>query len=163
MADITAPLTHKTRHAPHFEVVRHCTEAYIADMKGIYNEIERVNERIETLSEPLKGVDYSKMLGISSSCKGERLTNLIDALESLEQSITSIEQEFNYFTALLDTLEFGAYIWQHYFYGLSWNVIALREQVTRMAIWKRKEQTLRDLYSIMPEQYRRFTIPNAIV
>lgn len=154
---------HPTRHAPDIEVVKFCTQAYIADMKGIYSELERVNERIETLSEPLKGIDYSKMLGISSSCKGERLTDLIDALESLEQSITSIEQEFNYFTALLDTLEFGEYIFQHYFYGLSWNVIALREQVTRMAIWKRKEQTLRDLYSIMPEQYRRFTIPNAIV
>ena len=163
MADITAPLTHKTRHAPHFEVVRYCTEAYIANMKGIYSEIERVNERIETLSEPLKGVDYSKMLGVSSSCKGERLTDLIDALESLEQSITSIEQEFNYFTALLDTLEFGAYIWQHYFYGLSWNVIALREQVERMTIWRRMQATLQGLYAIMPEQHRRFTIPNAIV
>ena len=163
MADITAPLTHKTRHAPHFEVVRHCTEAYIADMKGIYSEIERVNERIETLSEPLSGVNYSDMLGIMTSCKGERETERIEALEALRESITSVKAEFDAFTALLDTIEHGDYIWQHYFFGLSWNVIALREQITRMAIWKRKEQTLRDLYSIMPEQYRRFTIPNAIV
>ena len=160
---MTNTFTHPTRHAPHIDVVRHCTEAYIADMKGIYSEIERVNERIETLSEPLKGVDYSKMLGVSSSCKGERLTDLIDALESLERSITSIEQEFNYFTALLDTLEFGAYIWQHYFYGLSWNVIALRECINKRTCWARRDATLRALYAIMPEQYRRFTIPNAIV
>ena len=161
MADITAPLTHKTRHAPHFEVVRYCTEAYIANMKGIYSEIERVNERIETLSEPLKGVDYSKMLGISSSCKGERLTDLTDTLEALRESITSVKEEFDAFISLLNTLDHGGYIWQHYFFGLSWNVIALREQVERMTIWRRKDETLRKLYTIMPEEYRRFTIPNA--
>ena len=163
MADITVPLTHKTRHAPHFEVVRYCTEAYIADMKGIYSEIERVNERIETLSEPLNGINYADMLGVMTSCKGERETERIEALESLTESIASIESEFNYFTSLLDTLEHGAYIWQHYFYGLSWNVIALREQVERMTIWRRMQATLQDLYSIMPEEYRRYTIPNAIV
>lgn len=156
-----APLPHQTRHMPHFEVVRHCTEAYIADMKGIYSELERVNERLETLSEPLKGVNYADMLGVATSCKGERETERIMALESLRESIASVSAEFDAFTALLDTLEFGAYIWQHYFFGLSWNVIALRERVQRMTIWRRKEQTLRELYTIMPEQYRRYTIPNA--
>ena len=160
---MTNTFTHPTRHAPHIDVVRHCTEAYIADMKGIYSEIERVNERIETLSEPLNGINYADMLGVMTSCKGEREIERIEALEILTESIASIESEFNIFTALLDTLEFGAYIWQHYFYGLSWNVIALREQVERMTIWRRMQVTLQDLYAIMPEEYRRYTIPNAIV
>ena len=160
---MTNTFTHPTRHAPHIDVVRHCTEAYIADMKGIYSEIEQVNERIETLSEPLNGINYADMLGVMTSCKGERETERIEALESLTESIASIESEFNHFTSLLDTLEHGAYILQHYFYGLSWNVIALRECIDRTTCWRRKNATMQGLYAIMPEEYRRYTIPNAIV
>ena len=150
----------------HSEVMKICVTNYLKDIKGCQNELERVLERYLKVSEPLKGIDYSNSLGVDVSCTEtttDDLINRIEAWECYTDVMQQVAERIEQASELINRVNHGYLLYEHYVKGIKWSVLAIRDGVERMTIWRRKEQAINELYCLLPEEYRRYSIPNAEV
>ena len=148
----------------HSEVMRICVKFYLEDIKGSYNELERVLERYLKVSDPLQGIDYSSNLGVNTSCVEHSIDDLIDRLDAWECYIDVLEQvqaKIKHAQTLVRGVKYCEFLWLHYVQGVKWSVIATRAHVDVSTMRRWKTRAIRDVYCLMPEEYRRYSIPNA--
>ena len=160
---VTIQNTHRNRsRARHAEVMTF----YFEDIRGAQNELERVSERLLKLDEVVRGIDYSHKLGVDTSCINNECDKLIARAEALNTYIDVCEQvgdKIKQAKRLISSVEGGWLLWAHYMDGVRWNVLALRQRVDRRTIYRHRDSAISELYCIMPEEYRRYAIPNAEV
>jgi hypothetical protein len=148
----------------HSEVMKYCVTSYLKDIKGAQNELERVLERYLKVSDPLQGIDYSTNLGVDTSCVEHSVDDLINRLDAWQCYIDVLEQvqeKVKHAKTLVRGVKYGEFLWQHYVQGVKWSVIATQQHVDISTMRRRKSKAIHDLYYIMPEEYRRYCIPNA--
>ena len=146
------------------EVMKLCVSFYFEDIRGAQNELERVSERLLKLDEVVRGIDYSHKLGVDVSCSNTECDKLIERVEALKIYIDVCAQvcdKVKNAKLLISTVDGGWLLWAHYVDGVRWNVLALRERVDVRTIRRWKTKAIQELYCLMPEEYRRYTIPNA--
>ena len=162
---VTIQNPHRNRsRARHAEVMKLCVSFYFEDIRGAQNELERVSERLLKLDEVVRGIDYSHKLGVDVSCINNECDKLIARIEALNTYIDVCEQvgdKIKEAKRLISSVEGGWLLWAHYMDGVRWNVLALRERVDRRTIYRRRDKAIKELYCLMPEEYRRYGIPNA--
>ena len=164
---VTIQNPHRNRsRARHAEVMKLCVSFYFEDIRGAQNELERVTERYLKLSDTLHGIDYSRKLGVDVSCTNSATDEMVARLEAYEAYRDVYEQvsgKLRTAKQLVQSVEGGALLWAHYVDGVRWNVLALRQRVDRRTIYRHRDSAISELYCIMPEEYRRYAIPNAEV
>ena len=150
--------------AHHSEVMRYCVKEYLKDIKGRKNELERVTERFLAVSETLGGVDYSKKLGVDVSSDNNFDDRVIARIEAYQDYLDVLEQVGDYINEakqLIARIDHGSILWLHYADGVKWQTIALRAKVDARTVRRWRERATEALYRSMPEEYRRYTIPDA--
>lgn len=170
-AQTTRPVTIQNPHrnrsrARHAEVMKLCVSFYFEDIRGAQNELERVCERFLKLDELLRGIDYSRKLGVDVSSSNSATDDMIARLEAYEaytDVYIQVSDKIKQARRLVTSVEGGALLWAHYIDGVKWNVLALRERVDRRTIYRHRDNAIAELYCLMPEEYRRYAIPNAEV
>ena len=150
----------------HSEVMKICVTNYLKDIKGCQNELERVLERYLKVSEPLKGIDYSNSLGVDVSCTEtttDDLINRIEAWECYTDVMQQVSERIEQASELIKRVNHGYLLYEHYVKGIKWSVLAIREQVDVSTLRRWKTTAINELYCLLPEEYRRYSIPNAEV
>ena len=164
---VTIQNPHRNRsRARHAEVMKLCVSFYFEDIRGAQNELERVSERLLKLDEVVRGIDYSHKLGVDVSFINNECDKLIARVEALNTYIDVCEQvgdKIKEAKRLISTVEGGWLLWAHYMDGVRWNVLALRQRVDVSTMRRWKSKAIEELYCSMPEEYRRYAIPNAEV
>ena len=164
---VTIQNPHRNRsRARHAEVMKLCVSFYFEDIRGAQNELERVSEHFLKLDELLRGIDYSRKLGVDVSCTNSATDEMVARLEAYEAYRDVYEQvsgKLRTAKQLVQSVEGGALLWAHYMDGVRWSVLALRQRVDVSTMRRWKTKAIRELYCVMPEEYRRYAIPNAEV
>lgn len=153
-------------NAPHSEVMKLCVIFFMEDIKGSQNELERALMKFDQLSSDIRGIDYSAKLGIDVSTTNRSLDRLIDRLEAYNEYLDVCEQvldKVDNARELIFNVNNGHLLWSHYIDGVRWNVLALRERVSVRTIYRERDKAIKSLYYVMPEYYRRYAFPNALI
>ena len=149
----------------HSDVMKFCVKYYLKDIKGAQNELERALERYLKISDVLSGIDYSTNLGIDTSptvgAMDAQLIARSEAFEAYTDTVAQVQSKIEQAKALIAKTPYGYLLWAHYIHGTKWSVLALRERVHVSTMRRWQAQAIETLYRIMPEEYRRYSIPNA--
>lgn len=148
----------------HIEVMQICVIFYLDNIKGSQNELERFYERFLRLDGKLGTLDYSRMLGVSGGSPSDETDRLIARLEAYQCYMDVVEQvseKIEHAKKLIEQTPHGELLWLHYVDGVKWRTLALRNRLNSSTIYRWKMQAIQHLYCMMPEEYRRYAIPNA--
>lgn len=149
----------------HSDVMHFCVKSYLLDIKGSKNELERVLERYEKLNGCIAGIDYSKKIGggvtSTNSTTEDKLVARMEAYDEYKDVLDQVRAKIEYARYLIGKTPYGYLLWAHYIYDAKWKTLSLRERVNERTMRRWKSEAIETLYCIMPEQYRRYTIPNA--
>lgn len=159
------PNLSRTNHAPNFEVAKICVHAYFEDIRGMINELYRCHETYVRATESLSAVRYDTDL---ICFKGNPLNGAEDALERrltayrlYMDAYENTEKQVNHANTLLKECKNGKLLHSRYIKGWNIAVIAKSEGITPRAVHNRLNAGILALYAIMPEEYRRYSIPDA--
>lgn len=150
------------------DVMRFCVKSYLSHMRLIKDDIREIEIRIREIKDRLgvMAVDYSKD-AVSTSSDGDRIGEAIAHIEELQEELSV--RIINYQNLLADAQDMcqphyvGRYaMWLHEVEQREWEyvgrIIGYSERQTRTIA----EGGLREIYELMPEEYRRYSIPNAL-
>lgn len=157
-------LERPTRHAPCFEVQQICTEAYLKDIQGHLREVRRIDERIEALTT-LDGVDYSRYIGAGKVPNTKGNEKMLDAVASVQCFIEAVETSRKVVedaSELVHSVPHGDVLWLRFVEGERCDILARANGVNRRTINRWITEATRATYAVMPEEYRRYSIPNSI-
>lgn len=150
-----------------FEVMRICVKAYLHHMRHIDDDIREIKLRIEQVKDRMKvcGIDYSKIT-VTTSTEGDTIGASIALLQELKSEfddrIIHYQKLYEDAKDLCQPHFVGRYaIWMHEVERREWEyvgrVIGYEERQARRIA----DGGIRELYELMPEEYRRYSIPNA--
>ena len=156
------PAIHSTTHKPTFEVMQICVEFYFEDIRGKKSELERAEESYLALRDDLNGIDYSEKLGVQGGVlEDEKMLNRLEALLTYLDVLEQVKDDIKQAKDLVNINPFGFILWQKYVTGLSVRRIAYDLRVGKSTVCRHLNDGIEWLYSVMPEEYRRYAIPNA--
>lgn len=151
-----------TSHKPAFDVMKICVEFYFEDIRGKKRELEREEERYLRLRDDLKGIDYSQKLGVQGGVlEDEKMLNKIEALVVYLDVLEQVKDDIKDAKRLVNSRPFGFILWDKYIRGLSVRRIAKDLRCSKSKVWRHVNDEIEWLYSVMPEEYRRYAIPKA--
>lgn len=150
------------------EVMRICVKAYLNHMRFINDDIREIEIKIRQTKDrlDLMGVAYDKV-SVSTSTIGDSIGEGIATLEQLTQEWA---ERIKKYEKLLDQAKsmclphyVGRYaMWLHEVECREWEyvgrIIGYSERQTRTIA----ESGMKEIYVLMPEEYRRYSIPNAM-
>lgn len=153
----------------HLEVKLICVNDYLCYIK-------KLNKRIETLKESIDrqkslmlpaGIDYSELVAASSS--GDALENGVIKLQELIKEYCTelaeyVEQQqiaYNVFKKLSNPKGTEA-LTKYYLQGKTWEKVCVEMAYSYRGMMKLKKAAELEVYDYMPEQWRRYSIPNSI-
>lgn len=150
-----------------FEVQRYCVIKYLSKIRYIDEDLKHVRDRISEIEQSLvlSGVSYDK-IGSAPSTTGDKIPDgilrLMDKREELQMKLSL------HFGLLDEARELCPpsnrprwCLWLHYVDGYDWSSVGKKlgysERHTRLMACT----GIREIYELMPEEFRRYTIPNA--
>lgn len=150
-----------------FDVQCHCVKMYLQHMRYIHNDIAYIKDRIQDIQNSLilTGVDFDKHGSCPSSSPDkipDGLIRLNELREELKDRLVSYAYLLEEARDLCEPHNIARWaLWLHYVDGKDWastgKIIGYSERYTRSIA----DAGIRELYMLMPEEYRRYTIPNA--
>lgn len=151
-----------------FEVMRICVKSYLSHMRLIKDDMREIQLRIRDIKDRLDvmAVDYSKD-SVSSSSDGDTIGTAIARIEELQQELS--DRIINYQKLLSDAQDMcqphfvGRYaMWLHEVEQKTWTYVARCIGYSESRTYDIAEAGIREIYYEMPEEYRRYSIPNAL-
>lgn len=151
-----------------FEVMRICVKSYLSHMRLIKDDIRELELRIREIKERLGvlAVDYSKE-NVSVSSDGDSIGKAIAKIEELQNELS--ERILNYQKLLANAQDLcqphylGRYaMWLHEVEQKTWTYVARCIGYSESRTYDIAEAGIREIYYEMPEEYRRYSIPNAL-
>lgn len=149
------------------ETVKHCVNAYLRHMRHINDDIREVEMAIMDIENKmgLLGVSFDKP-GVTASADGDKIGACLARLEELKDELAC---RINAYYGLYDQARLicqprfvGRYaLWLNKVEGKTWAYVGRMIGYTERHARTVAEGGYRDIYDEMPEEYRRYTIPNA--
>ena len=150
-----------------YEVMKHCVVSYLKAIRAKNAEIEELDARITKIESSLrpKGIDFDKVG--KSSPTDETMPHGIASLIELRQRWNDVV------AASKDDMS-RAYdicrpehpnrwvIWLHIVEGRSWELVGRKMGYSADHVRRLARLGYAEIYEEMPEEYRRYTIPNAV-
>lgn len=149
-----------------FEVIRYCTECYLKEVKTSRDRLLRSLDAFSlNKSNHIRGVDYSCFKTHSVAFGEFESDRFLAKKQKAEENLTDRLYEswelLGNFKTTINNLECGDIIWSHYIEGQSMRNIAKIRGISKSEAFRRRDKALAELYRLMPEEYRRYTVPNA--
>ena len=149
------------------EVMRVCVKAYLSHMRHINEDIREIELRINQIKErvDLMGIAYDRVV-VSTSTQGDSIGEAVATLDELKQEladrIKSYQRLFEEARDMCQRHYVGRWsLWMHEVEGKKWSHIAKLIGYSESRTYDIAEGGLREIYDLMPEEYRRYSIPNA--
>lgn len=154
----------RTPHIPCLEVVFICTDSYLQDVRLLYRKQKATQELIESLSDSIKGIDYSKFINAfrpPNVYANEVIQEQALRLHIYHDMLDNYTLEMRHHASSFLTSEFGVLLWKKYVEEQTWEHLAKQNGVSRTTLIRHANRGRVSLYTQMPEEYRRYSIPNA--
>ncbi len=146
-------------------VMRECVTNYLKHVGRIESDIKQLETRIEDLRESMRGLAIN--LGTSRGCSvsdrmADGVAKIIEYEREWNDRIVNDYDEFNAVRDMCDVHHVGRYaMWMRVVEGRTWEYIG-----SKIGYCERHARTIadggvRELYPLIPEEYRRSTFPNA--
>lgn len=153
-----------TLHVPCFEVVLICTNSFLADVKVLADKLNATQAQITALEDEIKGIDYAKYIN-------DYVPPNVHANDTVHEQVVSLQTYRELFKAYRDELKphvdtiwsvtYGSLLWKKYIEGATWARLSQQHATSRSTLVRYVNKARVSLYVRMPEQYRRYSIPNA--
>lgn len=154
----------RTRHAPCFEVILICTDAYFRDVQTLNNKLKETHSLIVAHENALKGIDYSKYINDyvpASTNANDRVYEQILKLTTYREMFEAYRGTLKPHIAIICTATHGSLAWFKFIEGWTWDRLSRRYATPTRTLRREADKARADIYSRMPEEYRRYSIPNA--
>lgn len=152
-----------------FQVQKLCVERYLIKMRFIADDFSFIASRISEIEAHLTllGVSFDKVGSMPTTSDGDKLgSGLIDLFEARERLLEKnslYRAEYEQACNLCEPHNRPLWaLWLHYVQGKDWNVVAKILNYSERNIHYLANEGIQKLYPLMPEDYRRYTIPNAL-
>lgn len=153
------------RHDP--EVRRICATAYLDDLKGTMGKMDSIREDIEALRDiGATTMDYHEHVSSSPNPKAfedrmARLSELNDKwLTELGEFTEKVDVARDVFMAM-GNRDGARALKLHYMLGKTWEMVCVEMGYSYGGMMKLRRRAVDEVYDLMPEEWRRNTIPNA--
>lgn len=150
-----------------FYVQKICVKNYLHHMRFIDNDFKALEGRIASIENQLTlmGVSFDK-IGYTSLSEGDKMgSGLIDLLEARDKLAERNARYRRYYEQACDLCEphnlYRYALWLHYVDGHNWDTVGSKLGYSESHIKFLAAKGITELYSLMPEEYRRYTLPNA--
>ena len=153
------------QHDP--EVRRICATAYLDHLKSLKGKIDFIKEDIELLRD-IGGTAMSYRERVASSPNPKAFE---DRMASLDETRRRWDLELAEFADELDmahdvflrmsSREGARALKSHYLLGRSWEMVCVEMGYSYSGMMKLRHRAIDEVYDLMPERWRRETIPNA--
>lgn len=154
----------------HPEVIKHCSKAYLDYIRSLNLRIQTLQESIErqrALMLP-SGIAYSE--SVSQSTQGDTIEQGIIKLADLITTYCTelaeyVEQEMIAHRVFesLSKPEYTAAMTKYYLQGKSWEQVCVEMGYSWQGMMTLRKKAIQEVYGLMPEEWRRYTIPKAEV
>lgn len=149
-----------------FEVIKYCTECYLREVKTSRDRLLRSLDAFSlNKCNHIRGIDYSCFKTHSVAFGEFESDRFLVRKQKAEANLTDrLYESWNLlgnFKKTLAKLDNGNVIWLHYIEAQSMRNIAKIMIISKSEAFRRRDKALRELYYLMPEEYRRYTVPNA--
>ncbi len=148
------------------EVIAICTDEYLRYIRALRYALKDLEQEIEDMEQTLilSGVKYSDMGGggYVTDKVGDGVAKLLEMREKLAAEQVAHADELAHARNLCRFSEPRQALWLSRVERKSYKQIAAQLGYSVMTIRRMIPRGRRELYSVMPEQFRRQTIPNAI-
>lgn len=154
----------------HPDIKKICVEAYLEYVKNIDEGIRTLKESIDrqrSLMLP-SGLDYSGLIP-SSSSSGDALANGVIKLQEMIAEYTTelaeyVEQQrtASLVFASLSKPAYRLAFTKYYLQGKTWEQVCVEMAYSYRRLMQIRSEGMLEVYDLMPEEWRRYSIPNAI-
>lgn len=154
----------RTPRIPCLEVVYVCTDSYLQDVRLLYRKQKATQELIELLSDSTKGIDYSKFINDfrpPNVYANEVIQEQALRLHIYHDMLDNYNLEMRPHASIFLKSEFGVLLWEKYVEEQTWEQLDKQNGVSRATLIRHANRGRVSLYAQMPEEYRRYSIPNA--
>lgn len=153
------------RHDP--EVRRICATAYLEHIRSLKARIDSLQEEIEPLRE-MAGTTMDYRERVSGSPNPKAFEDAVIRLQELIADYCTEMAEFvdeqriaHEVMRRLSRPEYGRALTAHYLTGKTWERCCVDMDYSWQGMMKLRRNAIDDVYDLMPEQWRRQSIPNA--
>ena len=148
------------------EVINLCVEEYLRYIRSLKYALRDIGREIEELEQSLTltGVSYTEgtSSSISKDALGDGVVKLIELKDSLAGEYAAHADELSHARNLCRFSEPRRALWLSRVERMTYAQISKELGYSVMTIRRMIGRGRRELYSVMPENYRRNTIPNAL-
>lgn len=152
------------------EVMKICVKAWLGEIHDYYVSITQDEEALANIRArvDIQSTKITDMPHATSTDPDDKLTETLSLQSELEQSwrdkmalhYPDIEQAY---LLCYDPPNLGREVcWEKYVQKITWREIAIKHSYSDRRIRYIADDGIRGLYDEMPEQYRRYSIPNAM-
>lgn len=147
-------------------VMAFCVDAYMGYVRGLALSIEDIEDEVSQHEQSLSlmGVDYSR--GGSAGAKADKLPDgvakLLELRERLSAEHARCANDLAYARALCRGSEDMRAVWLHKVERASYAEVGRILGCSAMTARRRVAAGERMVYATMPEEWRRYAIPNAM-
>lgn len=149
------------------EVIDLCVEEYLRYIRSLKYALRDIEQEIEELEQTLilTGVSYQDTGGTASVSKdrlGDGVVKLIELKDNLAGEHAAHADELSHARNLCRFSEPRQALWLSRVERMTYEQIAKELGYSKRTIRRMIGRGRRELYDVMPEYFRRHTIPNAI-
>lgn len=151
----------------HPDVKIHCAKAYLENVRGLVLRVQVLQEQIER-KRSLMELSAAQYREGSSAAAGNAMENSVIGLQELiadfcaDLAAYTEEQRTAHSVLMrLSRPEWTAALAGHYVHGLTWAEVCDRMGYSKGGMMKMVRGAWAEVYSLMPEQWRRDAVPNA--
>ena len=148
-------------------VRNHCATEYLNDLKGMMAKMDFIREDIELLRDVgTTTMDYHERVSSSPNPKAfeDRMLRLKEKEdewdEELEEFLEKIDVAHGVFLSM-DNRDGARALKMHYMMGKTWEMVCVEMGYSYGGMMKLRRRAIDEGYDIMPEEWRRNSIPNA--
>lgn len=150
-----------------YEVKRHCVIAYLDDIRIRRAVMEDLEWRIDSLRERLEGLGMTQGEGVAggeSTDMADKLARIHDLEAQWATAVVESAETVAVAASLCPSSEPERYcLWLHFVERLTWPEVGERMSYSPDHIKGRfVRKGIDALYPEIPEEYRRYAIPNAL-
>lgn len=148
-------------------VRNHCATEYLDDLKATMGKMDSIREDIELLRDVgTTTMDYHERVSSSPNPKKfeDRMLRLREKEdkwdEELEEFLEKIDVAHDVFLSMRNR-DGARALNLHYMQGKTWEMVCVEMGYSYGGMMKLRRRAVDEVYDLMPEEWRRNTIPNA--
>lgn len=147
---------------PNYEVMKYCVEQYMSDVKELVLSCWDAEDIEEALTYNIKTQNYNNVYGGGESDPTTSAIRQIQLLAKTKYRFNGSYIQYKQEHARITKVKDWDILWENYIEQIPLNLIAEFEHASLRSIKYRKKQAIIRLYLVIPEDYKRFAIPNAL-